>query len=155
MFSGAIQASMTLPPDDLNLEDKGFHVLIDMAKSGVPTNDDCLVAQGAWLAGHHAEAQKYVDSIVQVIARLKKDKQFAFDVYKKYLKLDDPRLLESAYQSSMVETTPALPFPKPEQFTDSVDTLAKQNPKAKTFDLNAFLDPSFVQSAADRGLDKS
>jgi ABC-type nitrate/sulfonate/bicarbonate transport system substrate-binding protein len=155
MFSGAIQASMTLPPDNLNMEDRGFHVLIDMADSGVPTNDNTLVAQGAWLAGHKAEAQKYVDSIVQVIARLKKDKQFAFDVYKKYLKLDDQRLLEAAYDSSVVQVTPPLPFPKPEQFADSVETLAQKNPKAKTFDLKAFIEPSLVQSAADRGLDKS
>lgn len=155
MVSGALQASMTLPPDNLTLEDQGFHVLIDMSQLDLPTNDNSLVVQGAWLNAHRAEIQKYVDSIVQAIARLKKDKQFAFDVYKKYLKMDDPRLLESAYDAFVVHTTPSLPYPKPEQYTDSVATLSQQNPKAKTFDLSAYLDPSFVKSAADRGLDKS
>jgi ABC-type nitrate/sulfonate/bicarbonate transport system substrate-binding protein len=154
IMSGAIQASMTLPPDNLTLEDRGFHVLVDMADENVPTNDNSIAVQGAWLRGHRADAQKYVDSIVQATARLKKDKQFALNIYKKYLKMDDPRLLETAYDAFVVRTEPSLPFPKPEQFTDSVNTLAQHNPKAKSFDLQSFIDPSYVQSAADRGLDK-
>ncbi|HLY66403.1 MAG TPA: hypothetical protein VKU60_12785 [Chloroflexota bacterium] len=82
----------------------------------------------------------------------KKDKPFAIEIMKKYLKMEDARLLDDAYNTYMLRVTPALPYPKPEQFTDSIAQLAQKNPKAKSFDLSKLIDPSFVQSAADRGL---
>jgi NitT/TauT family transport system substrate-binding protein len=152
--SGAIQGSMASPPDTVTLEAAGFHPLIDLAALELPASNNTIVVGGPWLAGHHDEVQKYVDSLVQSIARLKKDKPFAYDVIKKYLKLDDQKLLDATYDYYIAKVTPSLPYPKPEQFTDTVAQIAQKNPKAKTFDLNKLLDTSFVQSAADRGLDK-
>lgn len=155
MQSGAVQASMANPPDTLTLEDAGFHALVDLASLDLPASNNGIVVQGAWLAAHKTEAQKYIDSYVEAIARVKKDKAFAEDVMKKYLKLDDTRKLDAAYDYWVGKTMPALPYPKAEQFTDSVAVIAQKNPAAKTYDLNKLLDPSFIKSAADRGLDKS
>ena len=49
---------------------------------------------------------------------------------------------------------PPLPYPEAEQFKDAQDTLGAKNEKVRTFDLAKLLDVSFVQAAADRGLDK-
>ena len=155
MEGGSVQGSMTNPPDTLTLEDAGFHPLVDLAKLDLPASNNGIVVSGAWLAGHHAEAQKYIDSYVESIARVKKDKPFAESVMKKYLKLDDQRKLDAAYDYWVGETMPALPFPKANQFGDSAATIAQTNPKAKTYDLSKLLDPSFIQSASDRGLDKA
>jgi NitT/TauT family transport system substrate-binding protein len=154
MKSGAIQGSMTLPPDTIVLEDAGFHPLLDLADLKLPSASTGVVVQGAWLTSHRAEAQKYMDSIISSIARLRKDKPFALDVLRKYLKLDDQRLLEATYDAYVGKSLPSLPYPKPELFGDSIAQLSEKNPKAKTYDLNKLLDPSFVQSAADRGIDK-
>ncbi|HEX6510948.1 MAG TPA: ABC transporter substrate-binding protein, partial [Chloroflexota bacterium] len=154
MQSGAVQGSMTLPPDDVTLEDQGFHSLLDLADYNIPASNNSISLQGAWLNAHHAEAQKYVDSIVQSVARLKKDRPFALQVMQKYMKLDDQRLLGVAYDYYIGRITPVLPFPKPEQFATSIDLLSEKNPRAKGFDLTKLVDPSLVQSAADRGLDK-
>jgi hypothetical protein len=74
---------------------------------------------------------------------------------KTYLKIDDTRKLSDAYDYWVGKTMPTLPYPKADQFTDSVAVIAEKNPAAKNYDLNKLLDPSFIQSAADRGLDKS
>ena len=50
---------------------------------------------------------------------------------------------------------PALPYPKPEYFKEAVTTLGMRNEKMRGFEVSKVLDQSFVQSAADRGLDKS
>lgn len=152
--TGAIQASMANPPDTVTLEDLGFHPLIDLAQAKLPASNNGISVQGAYVNAHKPEVQKYVDSIVQAIAREKKDKEFTEKVLSQYLKIDDKRLLDAAYDY-WVPNTPTLPFPKTEQFVDSVAILAEKNPAAKNYDLNKLLDPSFVQSAADRGLDKS
>lgn len=154
MVSGAVQASMANPPDTLTLEDQGFHALVDLSTLDLPASNNGVVVQGAWLAGHKAEAQKYIDSYVQAIARVKKDKPFALQVMQKYLKMTDTRKLNAAYDYWVGKTMPTLPYPKANQFTDSVAVIALKNPAAKTYDLNRLIDPSFIQSAADRGMDK-
>ncbi len=155
MISGAVQASMANPPDTLTLEDQGFHTLVDLSSLDLPASNNGIVVTGSWLASHHDQAQKYIDSYVQSITRVKKDKPFALDVMKKYLKLTDDRKLQSAYDYWVGKTMPDLPYPKAEQFTDSVAVIAERNPAAKTYDLKKLLDPSFIQSAADRGVNKS
>jgi NitT/TauT family transport system substrate-binding protein len=155
MAQGAVQASMANPPDTLTLEDQGFHPLVDLASLDLPASNNGVVVQGAWLATHKEDAQKYIDAYIETISRLKKDESFAEDVMKKYLKLDDQRKLDAAYDYWVGKTMPELPFPKPEQFPDSVATIAEKNPAAKNYDLTKLLDASFVQSAADRGVNKA
>jgi len=155
MQSGAVQASMANPPDTLTLEDAGFHPLVDLAQLSLPASNNGIVVQGSWLAGHRDEAQKIIDSNVEAIARVKKDKPFALQVMQKYLKIDDQHKLNAAYDYWVGTTMPDLPYPKAEQFTDSVAVIAEKNPAAKNYDLNKLLDPSFVQSAADRGVNKA
>jgi ABC-type nitrate/sulfonate/bicarbonate transport system substrate-binding protein len=153
MQTGAIQGAMANPPDTLKLEDLGFHVLIDLAEAKLPASNNGISIQTSYIAAHKDQVQKYVDSMVQAIAREKKDKAFTEQVLSKYLKIDDKRLLDAAYDY-WIPATPTLPFPKAEQFVDSVAIIAEKNPAAKNYDLNKLLDPSFVQSAADRGIDK-
>jgi NitT/TauT family transport system substrate-binding protein len=155
MTSGAVQASMANPPDTLTLEDQGFHPLVDLAALDLPASNNGVVVQGAWMTAHKDETQKYIDSYVESIARVKKDQAFAFDVMKKYLKIDDNRKLQAAYDYWVGKTMPDLPYPKADQFTDSVAVVAEKNPGAKNYDLKRLLDPSFIQSAADRGVNKA
>lgn len=154
MQSGAIQGAVANPPDSITLEKQGFHTLVDLAAAQLPASNNGIVVQGSWLPSHKDQAQKYIDSYVESIARIKKDQAFALDVMKKYLKNDDTELLKQTYDYWVGKTMPTLPYPKPEQFADSVPILAEKNPKAKTYDLGKLLDPSFIQSAADRGIDK-
>ena len=60
----------------------------------------------------------------------------------------------SLYDYFIGKVVPPLPYPKAEQFTDSVDILATQNPNVKSVDLNKMIDMSFVKSAEDRGVHK-
>ena len=155
MISGALQGALVTPPDTVQLESQGFHPLFDLAALRLPAANDMLIAQGSWLTQHRDIAQKIVDSEIQATAREKKDKAFAEDVLKKYRKTEDPKALDAAYDFFVTETNPLLPYPKAEQLTDSVASVSKKIPATKTFDLNKFLDPSFVQSAADRGIGKA
>ena len=155
LISGAIQGAVATPPDTITLENQGFHALVDLASLDLPASNNGIVVQGAWLNAHREEAQKFIDSYVESIARVKKDQTLAIDVMKKYLKNDDMKLLQPTYEYWVGKTMPVLPYPKTEQFVDSVAVVAEKNPRAKTFDLNKLLDDSFMKSAADRGVDKA
>ncbi|HLG70848.1 MAG TPA: ABC transporter substrate-binding protein [Chloroflexota bacterium] len=155
LMNGAIQGRMDNPPGSVELDAHGFHPLIDLASQKIPAANSTISVTRGYLTAHHDVVQAFVDSIVQGSARARADKAFTVNVLKKNFKSDDTNAMDAAYDFWMGEVIPPLPFAKPEQFTTAKDDLAKQNPKVESVDPAKLIDSSFVQSAADRGLDKS
>jgi NitT/TauT family transport system substrate-binding protein len=150
LLNGAIDGGVAQPPDQLALEDKGFHVLYDLAAQKLPSVGTAVVVQRSWLNGNKDVAQRYIDSLVQAVAKSRSDKELAMTVLQKYLKNDDQRALGVTYDFFVGQVTPQYPLIKPEQFTDALKYLSASNEKIKGFDLSTILDNSFAQSAFDR-----
>jgi ABC-type nitrate/sulfonate/bicarbonate transport system substrate-binding protein len=150
ILNGTVDGGMMNYPLNLQAESKGFHSLLDMAQAKLPSAASSVYVQRPYATGHRDVVQGYIDSIVAGTARFKKDKPFAISVYKKYLKLDDEKALSATYDYFSKEVVPDFPYPRPENFADSIAVLAVKNPAVATFDINKAIDPSYVQSAADR-----
>ncbi|HLY79240.1 MAG TPA: ABC transporter substrate-binding protein [Caulobacteraceae bacterium] len=154
LMNGAIQGRMDNPPGSVELDAKGFHVLLDMAAEKVPAANSTIDMTRSYLSQNHDVAQAFIDSIVLATARARADKPFTVNVLKKYYKSDDTDAMNLAYDFWMGEVIPSLPYPKVEQFADAKAEQAKTTPSVANLDVPKLLDPSFVQSAADRALDK-
>ena len=155
LLNGAIQGRMDNPPGSVELDAKGFHPLLDMAAKKIPAANSTLVVTRGYLNGHKDIAQKFIDSVVEGSARARADKAFVVKELEKEYKSSDQAAMEAAYDFWVNEVIPPLPFAKPDQFTDTKNDLVRQNPKVADVDVSKLLDTSFVQSAADRGLDKA
>jgi NitT/TauT family transport system substrate-binding protein len=154
LLSGKAQAGMDSPPGTIKLEAAGLHTLIDLAAEQIPADNNTIIGQRNWVNANRPTMQKVIDSLVQGAARAKHDKVFGLATLKKYYKDDKDDEMVPSYEFYANETMPSLPYPKPEQFKDSIDQLSVKNSKLKNFDVSKILDDSFVKSAADRGLDK-
>lgn len=153
LMSGAIQAGMAGgPPDTIELEAQGLHPLIDLAALKLPTANATIIAKREWVNANRDAVQAYIDSLVEAATHLKQDKPGTVAVLKKYFKSDDDSAMTAAYDFFANEVTPSLPYPIADQFADAVSQLSVNNPRIADVDLGNLLDPSFVQSAADRGL---
>jgi|SRR5579859_769561 len=150
--SGAIQGGVSQPPESTKLIASGFHVLLDMAKQKLPAANTVVATTGAYLKAHRAVVQAYVDSLVEALARLRKDQSFANQVLIKWEKITDTSTLADTYQFYTQEVFPQYPFPKPDQYQAAIAVLSASNPKVASYDLSKLLDPSLVQSASDRKL---
>jgi len=155
MLTGAIDAGLAQPPDTIVLEEKGYHVLYDLAAQKLPSANTAVVVQGTYITQNREVVQRYVDSLTQAIVRERNDKAFALTVLQKYLKTDDQKALNAAYDFYSKSVLPQTPEVRPDHFADSVITLGATNEKVKSFDLSKLLDNSFVQDAVKRGLDKT
>ncbi len=153
LLSGAIQAAVTLVPDTLLVEDKGFKPLYDLAALNLPASQTTVAIPRTLVTSRRDVVQRLIDSLIVASVRMRQDRAFAIATLKKWLKSTDGRAMAATYDDA-VRIIPLLPFPKAAQFKDSVETLGAKNDKVRTYDLSKLLDPSFVQSAADRGLDK-
>lgn len=154
LISGAIQAGVDDPPDSYEVERQGLHPLFDLAGLKLPAANTVLVGQRSWVSANRETAQKFVDGLVLGIARMRADKPFAIGVLKKYFQSDDEEAMSGAYEFFSGEVIPSVPAPKQEQFADAISILSDKNDKVKSLDLGRIIDPSFVQSAVDRGLNK-
>ncbi len=154
MQSGAIQAGMSYPPESLRLEAQGFHTLVDLAAEKLPGNTASTVVPRAFLNSSKPVVQKWEDSLVMAIARMKKDKALTVNILKKYFKSDDTHAMDVSYDYFVNEVIPSLPYPTSAQYADAQAVLGAKNDAVKNFDVNKMLDRSFVESAAQRGLDK-
>jgi NitT/TauT family transport system substrate-binding protein len=154
LLAGAIQGGVSQPPDSLTLEAKGFHVLYDLASQHLPSANTSVVVRRSYINSNKDVVQRYVDSLVQGIKKLKADKAFGVSVLKKYFQSTDDQAMGATYDFYAQLVTATQPFAKPEMFADSQTTLGATNTAVKGFDVTKMLDSSFVQSAVDRGLDK-
>ena len=154
LTGGAVVGTMLSPPSHLIAEKQGAHPLVNMADLPAYTTGGSIYFQRSFVNAQRRQAQAVVDSIVQAIAVTKLDRAQSVAIMKKHLKSSDDAGMNAAYDFYTKEF-PSLPYPKPEYFQEAVTTLGKNNEKVASIDLNKVLDQSFVQSAADRGLDKA
>jgi NitT/TauT family transport system substrate-binding protein len=150
LLNGAIDGGLAQPPDQLVLEDKGFHVIYDLAAQKLPSVGDCIVVQRQYLNNNKEVIQRYIDSIVESIAYSKANKEQALPVLSKYLNNDDQRAIGVTYDFFVGSVTPDYPDVKADLFGDAVEQLGASNDKIKSFNLSSILDNEFVQSAHDR-----
>jgi NitT/TauT family transport system substrate-binding protein len=154
LASGAIQGAVDDPPDSVELEARGFHVLFDLAKQKIPASQTVVMAKRAWAESHKDIVQRYVDSLVQGMVRAKKDKPYTVGVLKTYFKSDNEHAMSVAYDFFVGEVLPVFPYPETVQFAEGQRVLGAKTPKVLTVDVAKLIDRSYVKSAADRKVDR-
>jgi NitT/TauT family transport system substrate-binding protein len=154
LLNGAVDASPAQTgPDTVKLEANGFHPIYDM--TGIKSAGSAVSVMRSYMTSHRDVVQRYIDALVEADAREKKDKAFTLQVIQKRMGIDDETTLNAIYNFFTQESIlPAHPFPSLDQWVLPLNQLAAKNENAKGFDVSKILDPSFVQSAVDRGLDK-
>ncbi len=153
LLAGSIQGGLDQPPGSIALEAQGLHVLFDMASQKLPVVNNGITFKKTYIASNRDAVQRYVDSIVQAIAALTKDKAGGMEILKREMKVDDEKTLSRTYDYA-VGLFPDLPYAKADALADSVRVLGAKNDRIRAYDLSKMLDESFVKSAADRGLQK-
>jgi NitT/TauT family transport system substrate-binding protein len=154
MLSGQVAGGVDDPPDTVELEKKGLHSLLDLAALKLPASQTVITVKRQWMDANKDVVQRFTDSLVLALAKIRKDRAFAVQVMKQYFKSSDTDAMGKGVDFFRDEVEKPLPYPRPEQFVDTQATLGKSNPKVLALQVEKILDPSFVKSAEDRKLDK-
>lgn len=152
--AGQVCCTVAQVQDRLLLEKNGFHMLFDMTNLGIP-NAQGIIATNRKFAKENPEiVQRFMDSLIESIARSKKDKPGSLPVLKAQLKLEDDAVVAATYDFFIGEVVPSVPTPKAEQFADEITIMSQSNDKVKGFNIAPYIDPSFLAKSIARGLDK-
>jgi ABC-type nitrate/sulfonate/bicarbonate transport system substrate-binding protein len=150
MLANQVYAGPGHPPDTAALVKAGFKVIMDLASQKVPAVENCTIVTKKWATDHKDLMQKYVDSLVQAIVAMKKDKAGTLPVMQKLLNVTDQDALAQTYDYYVTAIFPTYPEVTPDAWNFSRDLLVSTNAAVKGLDVTKVIDNSFVKDAQTR-----
>ena len=86
-----------------------------------------------------------------MLFRSRNNKEQTFRVYRKYMKVDDPRLLESMHKNYLLGTIPIKPFPREEAIQNDIEDLSHTYSHLRGKKASEFLDTSLLKELESEG----
>ncbi len=130
------------------------HLLVDLAaRSDLPIGSNVFALKTGYVQQHPDIVQKVVDSLIESVRLINQDKGAAEAELKTRFKLDDQAALDEEWQRQ-VEVLAKTPLPRKEDFGDVIAAMPKDIKPLTDAQLDAMLDPTFVNDAVKRGLTK-
>jgi NitT/TauT family transport system substrate-binding protein len=150
MLANQVYAGPGHPPDTAALFKAGYKVIMDLAAQNVPAVENCTIVTKKYASEHKDVMQKYVDSLIQSIVAMKKDKAGTIPVMQKLLNVSDQDALSQTYDYYVTQIFPTYPTVAAKEWLYSRDELAKTNAAVKDLDVTKVFDNTFVKNAQDR-----
>ena len=132
--------------------EEGYRVLFDQATMDLPTASGTLTFHTDYVRQHPVLVQKVVDSLIEGVRFAKQNRAETQAAYSKYFKITDPTELELTYDRVVGQILARAPYPALEQFPDTIEAMAKEQPEVRSVDVATLIDRRFVDDAVRRGL---
>jgi NitT/TauT family transport system substrate-binding protein len=156
MFQGKIDATLATEDNLLQLGARGakLTVLADLYENGVYTTGSDIVTSRPLLKGRPRQLQAFIMAMTEGTWVGRTNKELALRIYRKYLKIEDPKLLDSMHKNYLLGTIPVRPYPQEEALQNDIEDLSNTYPHLKGKKAAEFLDLSLLKSLEDEGFFK-
>jgi NitT/TauT family transport system substrate-binding protein len=153
MLQGKIDATLATTDNILQLEMKGqkVSVLADLLESGVYTTGSDIATSRQLLKERPRDLKAFIMAMSEGTWIGRTNKDVAFRIYRKYLKVEDSRLLESMYRNYLLRAIPAKPYPREEAIQNDIDDLSDLFPQLKGRKVSEFIDLTLLRELESEG----
>lgn len=153
MLQGKIDATLATVDNILQLELQGHKVsvLADLLQEGVYTTGSDISTSRQFMKDKRRQLKGFLMAITEAIKIGRTNKDLAFRVYRKYMKVEDVRLLESMYKNYLLGTIPQKPYPRAEALQNDIEDLSYTYPQLKGRRIEEFTDLSLVRELESEG----
>lgn len=128
----------------------GFNELFHVADLGVEVQGNGFATSKSYIASDRATVKNALKGFVEAIYFVYANKREAQKVFAKYMRTNDPEILEDSY-NGYVKWIPKKPYPTLKGIQYMLDLLAPQLPQAKNAKPEQFVDLSFLQELEKEG----
>ncbi len=128
----------------------GFIDLLNIADLGVEVQGNGLATSRAYIKSNRDTVKAALKGYIEGIHFIHANKQESQRVFGKYMRTNDPEVLETSYQN-YVKMIPKKPYFTLKGIQFILDMLAPQMPQAKSAKPEQFVDPSFLQELEKEG----
>jgi len=156
LMQGKIDATLGTEDNLLQLAARGmkFSVLADLYESGVYTTGSDIATSRQLVKQRPQQLKAFLMAVTEGIYIGRTQKEQALRVYRKYLKVEDPKMLESMHKNYLLGSIPARPFPKEEAIQNDIEDLSYNFAHLKGRKAGEFLDLSLLKSLEEEGFFK-
>ena len=156
MFQGKIDATLATEDNLLQLGARAakVSVLADLYDNGVYTTGSDIATSRQLLKTKPQQLKAFIMALTEGTAYGRAHKDQTMRIYRKYLKIEDPKLLESLHKNYLMGTIPMRPYPREEALQNDIEDLSYSYPHLKGKKAAEFLDLTLLKSLDDEGFFK-
>jgi NitT/TauT family transport system substrate-binding protein len=154
MFQGKIDATIGESDKVFQFAELGgqkISVLGEPKDFGVPAPGSEINTTRQTLKELRPRLKAFFMAYSEAIAIGRKNKEVAYKVFRKNMRVDDPRLLEFTYKVQFLEAIPAKPYPREDSIQASIEDLRESTPKLEIMKVADFLDASIIREIDNEG----
>jgi NitT/TauT family transport system substrate-binding protein len=151
MLQGKIDATLATEDNLLQLGARGtkLSVLADLYENGVYTTGGDIATSRQFLKERPQQLKAFLMALTEGTAYGRTHKEQTMRIYRKHLKIEDPKLLESIHKNYLLGTIPMKPFPREEALQNDIEDLSYTYPDLKGKKASEFVDLSLLKSLED------
>jgi ABC-type nitrate/sulfonate/bicarbonate transport system substrate-binding protein len=128
----------------------GFVELLQIADLGVEVQGNGFATSREYIKSNREVVKNSLKGFVEAIYFIYANKKEAQRVFAKYMRTNDPVVLEDSYQG-YIKMIPKKPYPTLKGIQFMLDMLAEKMPQAKNAKPEQFVDLSFLQELEKEG----
>ena len=154
MLQGKLDATLAEPDKVFQLvEMRGekMSVLGDLRDFGIPAPGSEFATTKQFLKDHRGRLKNFLMAYSEAISLGRKNKEIVYRVLKKYMRLEEAKLLDFTYKVQFLESIPAKPYPREDAVQVAIEDLAPTIPKLKEMKVSDFLDVSLMKEIENEG----
>jgi NitT/TauT family transport system substrate-binding protein len=87
----------------------------------------------------------------EAIAVGRKNRELTYQVFRRYMRIDNPKLLDFTYRVQFLEAIPAKPYPREDAIQTSIEDLKSTIPKLEGMKASDFMDASLIREIESEG----
>jgi NitT/TauT family transport system substrate-binding protein len=150
LSAGKIDASLFTSSSAAPARKAGFNELFQIADLGIEVQGNGFATSRPYIASNRDTVLNALRGFVEAIYYIYANKKEAQKVFAKYMRTNDPEVLEDSYRG-YITMIPKKPYPTLKGIQYMLDLLAPQLPAAKTAKPEQFVDLSFLQQLEKEG----
>ncbi len=153
MRTRAIVGAPFSSPTNVQAQEIGARVLVDMGKAGIYFPHDAWMARRSFIQSREDLVRRLLKGYSEGVHRLFTDKEFSKRVIQRYARVSEPRVVEAVYQYA-VDYVEKIPYNTHEGIQEVLNQVGPRNPKAKTAKPESFYDDRYVKELEAAGFFK-
>ena len=153
LAAGAIDGTLVSPPLDLTAKKQGYPILVNIADLGIPYPQLVIETTDRFNRENPQAVKNFLKGFIEGVHYVATHKEETKKIITKYLKTNDPEILEATYQSFM-QVTDYSGNPNIEGVRNAIDEVAQRVPAAKSKKPEDFIDTRFLKELEKEGFFK-
>ena len=154
MFQGKIDATIGESDKVFQFNELGgqrVSVLGEPKDFGVPAPGSEINSTRQVIKELRPRLKAFFMAYSEAIAAGRKNRELTYQVFRKYMRIDNSKLLDFTYRVQFLEAIPAKPYPREDAIQASIEDLKSTIPKLEGMKVSDFVDASLIRDIDNEG----